>query len=147
MLGYIDNDAVRLRGSEEGKRAMAALERSLGRMKAAGYGQPEQDKWAQDGRFNLVELTLQQTKGINTSDEAIKDTLRLEYKITLSDAELLELSNFLAVKYPENPGWSEKNFLQDYTQINKAGNPLWIHTMKKPERYYETYLEFKKTKP
>src|SRR5436853_4693633 len=42
MLGYMDEFAVRLRGTEEGRRAMDALERAVERMRAAGYGQEEQ---------------------------------------------------------------------------------------------------------
>lgn len=146
MLGYIDNDAVRLRGSEEGRRAIDALERAIQRMRAAGYGQPDQDEWAKHGRFELATTYLEEDKGINSTDRAIKDTFRLEYKILLLDEELLEFSNFLAAHYPEYPGWSETNYFRDYTQINKAGFPLWVYTMKKPERFYEAYLEFKKTK-
>ena len=59
---------------------------------------------------------------------------------------MLEFSNFLATHYPEYPIWSETNYFPDHTQINKAGFPLRVHTMKKPERFYEAYLEFKKTK-
>ncbi len=146
MLGYIDDDAVRLRGSKEGRRAIDALERAIGRMRAANYGQPDQQEWEQHGRFELAVMQLESAKGINSVDNAIKQTFRLEYKIVLSNAELLEFSNFLATHYPEYPGWSEKNNFQDMTQINEAGFPLWIYTMKKPERFYKAYIEFKKTK-
>lgn len=146
MLGYIDHDVVRLRGSEEGKQALDALERAFGRMKAAGYGQPDQDKWAQDGRFFLVEMQIKDLRGINITDEGIQTTFRLEYKITLSNADLLEFSNFLTANYPQYPSWSERDFIKDYTQINEAGNPLQMYAVKKPERYYEAFLDFKKTK-
>jgi hypothetical protein len=147
MLGYIDNDAVRLRGSEEGRRAMDALQRAIQRMRAAGYGRQDQDGWAKNGRFESVVAYLEQAKGISLfTDPAIRETLRREYKILLSKEELLAFSNFLAKHYPEYPGWSETDYFRDPTQLNKAGNPVWIHTMKKPERFYEAYLEFKKTK-
>jgi hypothetical protein len=147
MLGYLDNDAVRLRGSEEGRRAVDALERAIQRMRAASYGQADQDEWAKSGRFELAVAYLERAKGINLfTDRAIRETLRREYKILLSDAELLEFINFMVAHYPEYPSWSETNYFRDPTQINKAGNPLWVRTMKKPERFYEVYLEFKKTK-
>jgi lysophospholipase L1-like esterase len=76
----------------------------------------------------------------------VRDTLRLEYKTLLSDEELVAFSNFMAAHYPDYPGWSETNYFRDYTQINAAGYPLWIHTMKKPEHFYQAYLEFKNTK-
>jgi hypothetical protein len=146
MLGYLDRQAVRLRGSEEGRRAMDALERAINRMRAAGYGQKDQHEWEQHGRFDLALLYLEEAKGIGSADEAIRGTFRLKYKIVLSDAESLEFSNFMVANHPDYPSWSEKNFIKDYTQINEAGNPARIHTMKKPERFHQAYLEFKKTK-
>ena len=149
MFGYIDSDAIRLRGSEEGRRAMDALERAIQRMRAAGYGQKEghdEWKWIQNGRLELAVTYLEEAKGIGFTDRAIKDTFRLEHKILLSDEALLAFSNSLVVRDPTYPSWSDTNYFRDYTQINEAGNPLWVYTMKKPERFYEAYLEFKKTK-
>jgi hypothetical protein len=146
MFIYIDRGAVRLRGSEEGRRAMLALDQAIQRMRAAGYGQKGQDEWAKSGRFDLALMYLQEAKGVNETDRAIKDTFRLEHKVLLSDEELLAFSNFLIARDPTYPGWSETNYFRDYTQINEAGYPLWVYTMKKPERFYEAYLEFKKTK-
>jgi hypothetical protein len=147
MLGYIDSYAIRLRGSEEGRRTMDALERAINRMRAAGYGQEDHHEWAQHGRFDLALMNLREAKGVGFADWAIRDTFRLEYKIALSDSELLEFSNFLVAHYSDYPVWSETNYFRDYTKINEAGNPLWVYTMKKPERFYKAYLEFKKTKP
>ena len=146
LLGNLDENIIRLRGKEDGKRALEALERAIVRMKAADYGQPDQHDWERHGRFELAVSTLEETKGINETDEAIKDTFRLEYKILLSNLELLAFSNFLTAQYPEYPSSSETNYFRDYTQINEAGNPLWVRTLKKPKCYYEAYLEFKKTK-
>jgi hypothetical protein len=106
-----------------------------------------QHEWAQHGRFNLALMNLETAKGIGFADRAISDTFRLKYKIALSDSELLEFSNFLVAHYSDYPVWSETNYFRDYTKINEAGYPLWVRTMKKPERSYEAYLEFKKTKP
>lgn len=146
LLADLDNHVVRLRGSKEGERAMDALESAIQRMRAAGYGQKHQHEWEQHGRFESALAAVQQAKGINLIDEAIRATFRLEYKIVLSDAELLELSKFLVAHHPEYPSWSETNYFRDYTQINEAGNPLWVHTMKKPEQFYTAYSQFKKTK-
>ncbi|HYG78946.1 MAG TPA: hypothetical protein VD861_01080 [Pyrinomonadaceae bacterium] len=146
LLSYVDRRAIRLRGSDEGRRAMRALEDAVNRMRAAGYGRKGQHEWEQHGRFDLAVMYLEEAKGISLTDEAIRDTFRLEYKVLLSDEELLAFSNFMAERYPEYPGWSEQNFIKDYTQINEAGNPARIHTMKKPERFYEAYQKFKKTR-
>ena len=146
MLGYIEGFSVRLRSSEEGKRAMDALERAIQRMRAAGYGQKDQHEWAERGRYNLAVIYLDSAKGINPKDKDIRSTLRFIYKITLSDSELLEFINFLAAHYPEYPSWSEINLVEDSSQLDGAGFPVRIGVLKKPERFYEAYLEFKKTK-
>lgn len=146
LLDSIDGHAVRLRALEEGRRAIDALERSVERMRAAGYGKKDQHGWERHGRFNGVVRNIESAKGINSIDDSIRDTFRLEYKIILSDAELIEFSNFLVAKYPEYPSWSETNYFRDYTQLNEAGNPLWVYALKKPERYFEAYTELKKTK-
>lgn len=146
MLSYLDREAVRLRASEAGRRAMDALERAINRMRAAGYGQKDQDDWPQHGRFELAVTYLEEAKGINLADEAIMDTFWVRHKIQMSEEELLTFSNFLVARDPTYPNWSEKDFIKDYTRINEAGYPFQRHVMKKPERYYEAYLEFKESK-
>jgi hypothetical protein len=142
MLGFIDRHAVRLRASEEGRRAMDALERAVRRMRAAGYGQPDQHEWAKHGRFDLAVLYLEEAKGINDTDQTIQNTLRLEYKTRLSDAELLAFSNFMTSRYPDYPSWSERDFTQD-DKLNAAGFAPRVLIMKQPGRFYEAYREFK----
>lgn len=146
LLNSLDGHAVRLRASEEGRRAIDALERSVERMRAAGYGKKDQDDWEQNGRFNGAVRNIKSAKGINWRDDSIKHTFRIEYEIILSDDELIEFSNFLATNHPEHPAWSEAQLIKDKTQINEAGNPLQLDVLTKPERYYEAYSEFKKTK-
>jgi hypothetical protein len=145
LLGDLDTHVVRLRGSEEGRRALQALERVIGRMRAAGYGQKDQHEWERHGRFGLAVMNLKEAKGVGAADKAISNTLRLEYKALLSDEELFALSDFLILSDATYPSWSELDFIKDFTKINEAGNPARIYIMKKPERFYEVYLEFKKT--
>jgi hypothetical protein len=144
MLSYIDRRAVRLRASEEGRRAMDALERAINRMRAADYGQKDQHEWEQHGRFELALTYLNEAKGINLTDLAIMDTFWVRHKIEMSEQELLTFSNFLVARDPTYPSWSEQDFIKDYTRLNEAGNPFQRNIMKQPERYYEAYLEFKK---
>lgn len=146
MLGYIDRQAVRLRASAEGCRALDALGRAVGRMRAAGYGQKEQHEWEQHGRFELAAEYLEEAEGINDTDEAIRDTFWVRHRVRMSDEELLAFSNFLVARDPTYPGWSEQDFIKDYSRINEAGNPFQRHVMRKPERFYEAYLEFKRAK-
>ena len=146
LLSDLDVHVVRVRASEEGRRAMDALERAIGRMRAAGFGQQDQHGWERHGRIESVGRLLKRAKGVNSTDRSIKDTLRLKYKIILPDAELIEFSDFLVARYPEYPSWSKTQMIKDETQLNGAGSPVQLDILKKPERFYEAYLEFKKTK-
>lgn len=146
MLGYIDAFGVRLRSSEEGKQAVDALGRALDRRRKAGYGQPDQHDWERHERFDEAASQFENAKGISFTDRAIKDTLRIKYNIKLSDVGMLEFVNFLTARYPNYPSWSKLENFVDETQRNSAGNPLQFLILKKPERYYEAYTDFKKTK-
>ena len=135
-----------MRAAEEGKRAIDALERSIERMRKAGYGQPDQHEWEQHGRFEEAVSQLSGAKGSNFMDSAVKETLRIVYKITLTNAEVSEFNNFLIVHFPDYPSWSKWTEVKDETQKNSAGNALQFFILNTPERHYEAYLEFKKTK-
>ena len=125
---------------------MAALESAINRMRAAGYGQKDQHEWPQHGRFELAVTYLKEANGTNPADEAIRDTFWVRHKVQMSDEELLAFSNFLVARDPTYPSWSEQDFIKDYTRINEAGYPFQRYVMRKPERFYEVYMEFKKTK-
>ena len=146
MLDWIDNFAVRLRASEEGRRAINALERSVERMNTAGYAVKNGEYSWTHSFIEVSKSNLKEAKGINSTDDAIKDSFRLEYEIVLSEADLLDFSNYLTDRYPEYPSWSERMLVKDDSQLNGVGVPVQIVVLKKPERYYEAYLEFKKTK-
>lgn len=127
LLSEMDSNSFRVRGTEAGRRAIAALERAAERMRAAGFAKKPYGEW----ELSRLEFALQvadRAKGLGNADETIKNTFRLRYKIVLSDEELLAFSNFLAAKYPEYPGWSSFTLIKDYTQINEAGYPLQIFT-------------------
>jgi hypothetical protein len=146
MLSFIDRQAVRLRASEEGRRAIKSLEQGVQRMRAAGFARKDGHawEWAPDGRFGLAEIYLKEAVGIGSVDEAIRETFRIKFKLVLSDSELLEFSNFLVAHYPDYPSWSEQDFIKDYTRLNEAGYPFQRHVMKTPGRFYEAYSEFTK---
>ena len=44
---------------------------------------------------------------------------------------------------PYYPSWSDREEYKDLTQHNEAGNPIWYVIMKKPERFYNAYFEYK----
>ena len=143
LLNTMDIASFRLRASEEGRNAINALEHSTERMKVVGFVKEDNRG---NSVFTSVKDEIEKQRGINGKDSATKETLRIKYKISLTEAEMLELSNFLTQHYPEYPSWSSFETYKDQMQLNSAGNPLQIGILKKPERYYEAYLEFKKTK-
>ena len=146
LLSDLDNRVVRLRGPEEGRRAVDALERAINRMRMAGYSQKDQVKWSKYERLDFAMNNLDWVKGISLVDDEVKDTLWVRYTILLSKEELLAFSNFLVARDPTYPSWSETDFMKDYTRVSEAGYPLQVHIFRKPERFYETYMEFKRTK-
>ena len=143
LLSMIDGTVVRLRSSDEGRQAIAAIERAVERMRRAGYHDREQAEFQQNSRFTYTSDCLQEKKELNLRDRAIQDTFRLEYKILLSDSELLAFIEFMVARHPEYPGWIETNLIKDPTLKNEAGYPLQRHVLKEPARFHEAYLEFK----
>ena len=146
LLGELDDHMVRLRASPAGRQAIAALARAIDRMRAAGYGKKGQHEWAEHGRFDSAVTALEDARGTNATDEAIKDTLWVRYKIKMSHKELLAFSNFLIARDPGYPSWSDTYDIKDYSRVNNAGNPAQVYVMKEPDRFYEAYLQFKKQK-
>ena len=146
LLGALDNHVVRLRASPEGAQGIAALARAIDRMRAAGYGRQDQHEWAEHGRFESAVAALEDAKGTNATDEAIKDTLWVKYKLKISDRELLAFGNFLISRDPIYPSWSETEDIKDYSRVNNAGNPAQVYIMKNPERFYQAYLMFRRPK-
>lgn len=146
MLGIMDNFAIRLRASVEGKRAIKAIEHSIEQMRAAGYAVKKDGGDWNNGKFELAVDYLKYMQGVNDRDDDIKENLRFLYKINVSDAELFELSKYLTAHYPGYPSWSERHGVTDNTRLTAAGYPDTILIFSKPERYYQAYLEFKKTK-
>jgi len=146
VLYDLDNHIVRLRASEEGRRAIDALGRVIERMRTAGYAIKKDGFDWNHSTLNISGDDFNQARGVNGMDNNIQDTFRFVNKIVLSDAELLEFSNFLTARYPEYPSWSEGRLVTDNTEISPAGLPVRNVMLIKPERYHKAYLEFKKTK-
>ena len=85
---------------------------------------------------------------IGFADENIRETFWVRYKLKMSDEELLEFSDHLVERDPTYPSWSERELIRDDTRVNSLGFPTsrQVYVMKRPGRFYEAYLEFKKTK-
>jgi len=141
FLGYIDGNVVRLRASDEGRRAIEAMRALLRRMLKAHFDTDE--SYDRKNHYEVLIYSLKESEGINACDEALRNTLRLRYKISLSDKELSDFTNYLILQDPYYPSWSEREEYKDMTQRNEAGNPIWYVVMKKPERFYNAYLQYK----
>jgi hypothetical protein len=135
MSHDIDRFEFRLRGTKEGQLAIEAFERAIKRMENSGIDQEK-----------IEQASLNRLKGINWVDWEIQRTFRINKKIEISDSELLDFSNFLTERDPTYPIWSDSNIVTDNSQTDGAGNPLQVQILKRPERFYEAYSEFKKTK-
>lgn len=133
----IDRFEFRLRGTDKGKQTIDAFERAIKRVEKPGFTEKD---------VSYYRKSLNDLKGINHFDANIQDTFWVRYQIEMPDKELLEFSNFLIDLDPTYPSWSDTDFIKDYSRINEAGNPAQVYVLKKPERYYDAYLEFQKTK-
>lgn len=129
----IDEGIIRLRASDEGRRIIEAVERLAARVRVVRKEDSEQ-----------IDETLRSMKEINFADNSVRDTLWMRHRIKLSDAELLEFTNYLVKHHPTYPSWSEREHALDHSEINEAGNPRQVFIMKYPIRYYESYLAFKR---
>ena len=135
-----------MRSAEEGRKAINALERSIERLRKSKYSTDPNTKYLRKDMISSAESYLKEFKGIGWTDDNIQDTFRFLYKIKISNEELAEFSDFLTARYSDYPSWSKGESTKDDTEIGPAGYPVVNVMLVKPERYYEVYLEFKKSK-
>jgi len=109
FIGYIDANVVRVRASNEGKAAIEAMRRLLDRMLVAHFDAG--DGYDRRNRYEMVVNSLKEIESINVCDRAIRDTLKLKYKVSLSDQALMDFASHLISKDPEYPSWSEREFV------------------------------------
>ena len=147
LLHFIDSSSVRLRSAEEGRKAIEALERAAERLRKSKYDTDPNTKYLRKEMIRSAESYIKEWKGIGWTDDNIQNTFRFVYKIKISDEELAKLSDFLTARYPDYPSWSAGRSTIDNTEIGPAGYPVVNVMLVKPERYYEVYLEFKKSNP
>ena len=142
LLVGIDESAVRLRASAEGRAAIQAMKRLSQNMLAAHFDKDE-DNDQNRRRYELQISGIEEVEGVNYCDQAIENTLRLRYKIHFSEGELIRFVDYLITEDPLYPAWSTREEYKDLTQRNEAGNPIWYLIMKKPEPFYKAYVQFK----
>jgi len=142
LVTSIDERAIRLRASAEGRAAIQAMKRLSQNMLAAHFDKDE-DNDQNRRRYELQISFIEEVEGVNNCDHAIENTLRLRYKIHFSEGELRRFVDYLITADPLYPGWSGREEYKDLTQRNEAGNPIWYLIMKKPEPFYKAYVQFK----
>jgi hypothetical protein len=135
----IDKHEFRLRATKDGLLVVEAMEKAIERMKTA------KDRRVVSLVKDYTFIYLDPIRGINATDLAIRDTLWRSNGIEMSDDELLQFVNYLVSKDNTYPSWTPFEFLAD-CKINPNGFPKQCFIKQDPKRYYDTYLEFKKSK-
>lgn len=128
----IDDYSVRLRGSPEGQKIIDAIERVSARRKAEGE------------RYSYPEGDIRRLKGVSMTDDTIRETLLIKYRIEISDSELLEFSNYLVKLDPAYPHWGESIYTKIYPAKDSSLKPFMTYIMTNPNRFHQAYLAFKK---
>lgn len=147
LLVAIDQTVVRLRASQEGRAAIAATKRAVERMRAAGFqNDPDLDHEKQVWYEFSVDA-LQRMDGLNWLDNAIGDTLRIKFKIRLTDQQLLDFVNYLISRDPYYPDGIGTALYKDFDDLTPAGYPRQHHMLTYIEPFHKAYREYKaKTK-
>lgn len=134
LLVFIDENQIRARGVEEGRKAIAAFEQMLEKMKQAGYD--NEKKGSLNARYRGQMLEFQGLKSSNGQDFHIAEQLKEEYQIEISREELKRFSDFLTAKDPRYVAWSKSGVV--------SKKPLRYRILDM-HPYFQAYLEFQKT--
>jgi len=125
IAGDVDDQVVRLRTVKDGRTAILAAEAALERMKLAGL--------ADQNTYNMYPFglsLLNWVTGINQHDEMMREVLKSEYKIQLTEDEFINFVKFLTSTYATYPSWTPRINSGRDLQANK-------------KKYHEAYLKFK----
>ena len=145
LLSHVDENIIRLRGSPEGRIAIEAMSRSVQRMLAAHFDTADVNKheYSDRYRYEADRDEVEMMRGLNFYDRAIQDTLRIQYKIKVSDREMLDFVNYLIAQEPGYPSWSTSENYKDLSDRNEAGNPRQYQVLKNSEPLYKAYEKYK----
>jgi hypothetical protein len=127
-IDNVDSAKFRIRAVENGRLAINALEQAIKRQRKS-----RSDIGEYDGRGSLLPTLLEGIKGRSIKDGLIKETLEKQYNIKMSEAELMEFTNFLISLDPAYPSWTKILGWAEMTQTES-------------DRYYQAYLKFRKIK-
>ena len=134
LLVFIDENQVRARGMEGGRKAIASFERMLDRMKQAGYANEKAE--GLNARYRGQMMEFQALGRYNAQDFHIAAQLKEEYQIEISHDELGRFSDFLTAKDPRYVAWSKSGIV--------SKKPLRYRFLDM-RPYYQAYVEYQKT--
>jgi len=127
-IDIVDSAKFRIRAVENGRVAINALEQAIERRRKS-----RSDAGKHDSRENLFSTFLEGLKGLTIKDDLIKESLEKQYNIKMSEAELMEFTNFLISLDPAYPSWTK---VLGWAEMTKAESDL----------YYRAYQKFKTVK-
>jgi hypothetical protein len=138
----MDEVEVRARGTEEGRTAISALRRAIDRMRAA-ESQPQYDAYQRRLHHEKLSSAIQQLEGFSFRDDGIRNALKLNHKIVLSDGEFREFVSYLIKKDPYYPAQCRMKLYKDTAAANDGGYPPEYYVELNIEPFYKLYLQFK----
>ena len=145
LLSQLDRHVIRVRAIPEGKTAIEAMRRLVQLMLTAHFDTADvaNGETSDRYRYEASKDELKKLEGLNHFDNGIKETLRIRYKIRLSDQQMLDFVNYLITQEPRYPTWGALEFYKDLADRNEAGYPRQYLVLKKPEPFYKLYLQYK----
>jgi hypothetical protein len=145
LLSRIDNEAFRLRGFEEGRKAIEAVERAKRRLAEAIATRSDDLGESIDDLQTVYDLAVdfgQDLVGHNILDSKIRDTLWYKYDIDLSEGELLSFVNYLIAKDPYYPSHIKPKSLSP-PGFKKGSKRIIQIIVEDPEAVHKLYREYK----
>jgi hypothetical protein len=145
LLSQVDGNVVRLRGIPEGRTAIDAITSLVQRMRAAHFNTADvnQPEHSDRYRYQATREEAAELKGLNNFDYNLQDTLRIRYKIILTDKQTLAFVNYLISQDPRYPSWSTMEDYKDMRRRNAAGNPLQYFLVKNGQPFHDAYRKFR----
>jgi hypothetical protein len=140
LLSQLDERCIRLQATDEGRKAIEAMEGLVKRLQSAGEKSPQGNNYLR--RSEGPRILLRYMKGINGTDIAIQYSLKTEHKIALSDSQMLTFVTYLINHSPSYPARADVEIYRDPSDVNQGGYPKLHLILKDAERLYRLYLEY-----
>jgi len=146
LLSQVDGHLVRLRSIPEGRTAIDAITHLVQRMLAAHFNTADVTKpeHSDRHRYQATRDEAAELRGLNMFDHTMQDTFRIQYKIRLSDKQLLGFVNYLISQDPRYPTWSDVEDYKDMRNRNAAGNPRQYVILTNAAPFINAFRKYKR---